>query len=143
MAYRWSLTQGAYDKYSYIFEQTLPAKIIVNAAISEASYIRDVIRYANENNLKGADWYKKVKVSAQDQHTIIIADKVARNSATTYPQNTIFDLINMHELGSMPNPYTCYLLDGISTVQSVLEDLGYEVIPMSNNVAQIRRPDGE
>lgn len=142
MALRWGLTQGAYEKYAYIFERNLPAKISVKSPISEASYIRDVIRYAHENSLKGATWYGKVKVSAYDQDTIIISQR-GHDDLTKYPQHTVFDLLTMQELGHLPSPYTCIIFDSVDAVVAVFKELGYEIIPIDNRTITILKVNSD
>lgn len=109
MALRWGLTAGAYTKYAFIFKYDLPATIkLPGSSISQACYIRDAIRFAHENGLKGGEWFGQVKVTPVDEGVQISYKSVAATQITEmYPTHSSFELISLAP--TITDGYTCYI----------------------------------
>lgn len=126
MALRWSKTEGAYRKWSFIFTKPLPFKVDSNAPISDASYIRDVIAYAHEHDLPGKDWYQKVTVSPVEDGTVLIKAKKGTDLEDTrkYPTYTIFDILKMLGDDEINNGFRCHITDKVIEIKEMLQ--GFE-----------------
>ena len=137
MAHRWGLTLGAYNKYAYIFGKELPISIIVQSGtLAQASYIRDVIRYAHENNLKGADWFGQVKVTTKDNNTIWVTPKKSAVVPDSYSSSSLLDIISMHQSAVLQNGYKTYIQDELTELDSVCEALNISYIDHGNSLVE-------
>jgi len=104
MALRWSKTPGAYKKHRSIFLQPLPAELKTDSPISLAGVIRDVIRFAAENQLQGGNWYRKVTVSPE-VGKVIIKEKKQKLVEITYPFESLFSLLAKIQEGTITSGY--------------------------------------
>jgi len=137
MATRWGLTAGAYKKWCFIFDKPLPVVITTNSPISDASYVRDVIRYANMNNLKGANWFNNVKVSAAEDGTLVISHR--NGGMEVYPKLNIFEFIRTIQDNEYKDGDRFIVLDGHLAAKQVCENLQLSIIHLGNDVVEIRR----
>lgn len=138
---RWGKSEGAYRKYSYIFSKPLPFKLDSRSPISEASYIRDVIAYANANDLPGKEWFQKVTVSPQDDGTVLVKSKAGHNlnSAKRYPTHTVFDLLKMLGDGEVKDAYRCITTEEASVVIDMLEGFEeWDVLEIEKHAIEFR-----
>lgn len=147
-ALRWGKTDGAYRKYSYIFSKPLPFKIVSTSPISEATYIRDVIAYAHQNDLPGKEWFKKVTVSPQEDNTVLVKAKKGTDldSITKYPTNTVFDLLQMLGDEKIENGYRCHTTESLPELQQMLAGFEkWDLIPLDKHTVefQLRATIGE
>jgi len=142
MAHRWGLTLGAYNKYAYIFDKELPISITVQSGtLAQASYIRDVIRFAHENNLKGADWYGQVKVTTKDGTTITIIAKQTTAVLESYSTSSLLDIISLHQSAAIQNGYKTYIQDELAELDPVCEALNLTYIHHGNNLVEFTALD--
>ena len=141
---RWGLTASNYEKRKYLFTKQLPYKfpttpIGVNAL---AGYIRDAIKYAKENNLPGAEWYKTVTVGivgTEENPEILITQKGQKTVDIT-PTKSLFDIITMYESENLPNGYTAVIAEGYEHMKAMEDSLeGFTVIQVENNTVEFRR----
>ena len=140
-ALRWGKSEGAYRKYSYIFSRPLPFKIESLSPISEASYIRDVIAYAEKNDRPGKEWYKKVTVSPQEDNTVLVKAKrgTSLDDITRYSTNTIFDLLKMLGEGTMENGYRCNITEPVDEVTEMLKGFAeWQVLELDKHTVEFR-----
>ncbi|MDY0206237.1 MAG: hypothetical protein RBR82_06380 [Pseudomonas sp.] len=134
---RWGLTEGAYRKWAFIFDKDLPAEIIVKkGAISQASYIRDVIRYAAENNLKGGDWLKAVQVTATSETTIAITKK-AKIGIQNIPSLSPMELLTYFNEGKLTNGFKFFFPEGQDEMAQIAISLGINFVHKGANVMEI------
>ena len=112
MSYRWGLSHNAYQHWSFIFDKELPIEIETEqSSISVAGYLRDVIKYAHQNKLKGADWFKKVTVSPITKDLVRITMKKRYVKINNYPTHGIFDLMEMFQSGQLEEHYKFVISD--------------------------------
>jgi len=144
VALRWSKTRGAYDKWEYIFSKQIPFNLQIpqGTALSQASNIRDVITFAHENGLPGADWYKKVKVTVIDAFNLQVTWKNKQvedaQAPPKYPMRNIFDLLELESKGNLYSGYRCRISDSLAFVSETLGKLGYEVFEIENSIVELK-----
>jgi len=126
MALRWSKTPGAYKRYRNIFERSLPVELPTDSPISHAGVIRDVIKFAAENNLPGGNWYKAVVVSPQEGR-VIIREKKHKTVEITYPFESLFSLLSKLQEGSIADGYRFTSDTPASRPEETLSQLGFQV----------------
>ena len=138
MSYRWGKTLSAYNKWAFIFEKELPIELEVEqSSLTVQIYIRDIISYAHENNLKGADWYKKVTVSATGLNTIFIKMKKNHAKVNTYPSKSIFEVMEMKQMGELISGYKFISTAPMDELEELLESLGVTFRDLQNNLVEI------
>lgn len=131
---RWGLTEGAYRKWAFLFDKDLPTEIHVpKAALSHAGYIRDVIRYAKENNLKGQDWFGAVQITATSDRTITIIPK-GKISIANLPSLSAPELLDYYNQGKVINRFKCYFPDGESELAHIATSLNLQYVSKGNNI---------
>jgi hypothetical protein len=136
--YRWSKTINAYQQWAFIFEKELPCEIITEqAALTAMTYVRDVIAYAHANNLKGADWYRKVTVSAIGTHTLYLRLKAKTVTVNTYPSKSIFEIMGMIQDGALPVGYKFISLAPMDELTELLDSLDVSFRIVENNLVEI------
>ena len=141
-AHRWSKTIAAYHKWSYIFDHDLPYDIpTTKSSLSIAMYIRDVISFAHEHNMKGKEWYKSVTVSATSEHNIRISLKVKASDAI-FPTLGIFDLIGMHSSGELKGGLVFTTEDSVDDIRDTLRDLGITISTLDSGALMITTVKG-
>lgn len=140
-ALRWGKSEGAYRKYSYIFSKPLPFKIESNSPMSEATYIRDVIAYAHQNDLPGKEWYRKVIVSPQEDGTILMRSRGNANlgDITRYPTNTVFDILKMMGDETITDGYRCHVTEPIYEVKTMLQGFDkWDIYELDKHTVEFR-----
>lgn len=140
MALRWGKTEGAYNKYKWIFSKTLPLILKSDKPLSESTYVRDVISFANEKSLPGQNWYKKVIVSAEDNAVVIRS----RNASIVdiykdIPAQTLFDIIKKFQDAEMPEVFKCVYSGDASELKRVASEFGFEIEEKGNSILEFRR----
>lgn len=141
-AARWGKSAGAYAKFSFIFDKSLPVIVQSNAPISDAAYIRDVIAYANENGLKGGNWYKKVSVSPQDNGTVMVKVKAAfapELATQTIPCYNIFEILRAIERGDLKPGDRCHCEDSLEDVNTALKTKDLKIQNFGGTLIEIMR----
>lgn len=140
---RWGLTQGNYDKWAIYFGMQLPIRITVSSALSQAVYLRDAILFAYKHNLPGKEWYKKVRVSPEDKHTLIIKPIPGKEDelgvATSYPISNIMQVELTIMEGNVHEGYRLRLIDDFEAVCEVIEDTEWTIHKVFDNVVEFRR----
>ena len=123
MALRWSKTLGAYNKYKYLFSKSLPIFIpLKKGQIAKATYIRDVIAYAKENNLPGGEWYKRIRVSPKDDGVLVFD---TQKKALKLPEESLFSLIKKAD--TLKSEYAFVCTQPETLLNKTLEPLGIKV----------------
>ncbi len=139
---RWGLTEGAYRKWAFLFDKDLPTEIHVpKGALSHAGYIRDVIRYANENNLKGQDWFGAVQITATSDRTITIIPK-GKISIANLPSLSAMELLNYYNQGKIVNRFKCYFPDGEEELAHIATSLNLQYVSKGNNIFEFYETEG-
>lgn len=143
MSLRWGFTEGAYLKFCHHFHKELPIIIPTNTPIATASHLRDVIKYAHDNSLKGKELFGNVKVSPQANNTVKIYSKYNTATEMVLPTHTIFDLMAM--LASpegISHGYKAHMADGIVPVQEIVSSFpGYNVTHLHSDVVEFSRKE--
>jgi hypothetical protein len=138
MAFRWSKTLSAYNQWAFIFEKELPFEIEVDqSSLTISAYLRDIISYANENQLKGADWYKKVTVTPINENTIGIRMKRNQAQVNTYPSKSIFEVMEMAQNGEMRVGYKFISVAPLDELEELLDSLDVHYRDLKNNLVEI------
>jgi len=126
---RWGLTQNAYEKYKFIFDLNLPAKVKVSSK-AQVTYIRDVMRFAAENDLKGKDFYGKVKATVIDNDYVRLDYKI-NGITSTLDMVSVFDILDSYMKGK-PMEGDFNIQENLSALDDVLETcegLNYKKLP--------------
>lgn len=143
LAHRWGLTAGAYNKYAYIFDKELPVVITCDGGtLTQACYVRDVIKFAHQNQLKGADWYGNVKVTVVDENTIKVLPKQGIQIMDGFPTNSLFDVMNLIQDNKIQNGYKTFISDDLDELKAVCDALGWEYIDHGNKLVELHQKDG-
>jgi hypothetical protein len=138
MSFRWGKTINAYKKWAFIFDREPPFEITTEqSSLSVSSYLRDVISYAHENSLKGADWYRKVIISPTDKNTIQIRFKHPATGASDYPVLSVFDLMNLLQNKKLKVGMKFYSQQELNEVTEVLELAELSVIEHGNDLLEV------
>ena len=141
MAYRWSKSLSAYNKWKHIFDNTLPMELTCEKsnALSTATYIRDIITFANEHDLKGSHWYKTVMITALDEKTLLIRPKRSDSiiAMSTHPNKNVFDLLGMAQDKTLKIGYTFYTPEDVNDLLLTMQELGILFIHKGQGICEI------
>ena len=142
MAFRWSKSLNAYEKWKFIFSKNLPLQLETQqSALTVSTYIRDVLWFANENNLLGKEWYKNVVISPIGETTILIQEKRSKGkrleTISAHPTHSIFDLIELAQSGSLKAGYTFLRIDDLEDITELLGQFNITMIDLGDNLCQV------
>lgn len=136
--FRWSKTLSAYNQWAFIFEKELPLEVTTKqSALVVVTYIRDIITFAAENNLKGSEWYRKVTVSAIGTNTVTVRTRANQPRISTYPSKSIFEVMEMAQTGGLVSGYKFVSSAPMDELAELLESLSVEFRDLKNNLVEI------
>jgi hypothetical protein len=82
------------NKYKHLYAEPFPKIFKTNSPITQATYIRDALKYANTNSLPGGHLYKKVVVSPQEYGVVIrLVNDNEVSKILDLPVETLFSLM--------------------------------------------------
>lgn len=140
MALRWSLTEGAYNKYAHYFNKELPIEIPANSPVATASHLRDIIKWAHLNHRRGGELYGKVRVSPQEGKIVKIIPLLSVNAGL--PTHNIFDLMGMLANG-IPHGYKAHVSDGVEAVLALQDGFPqYHFTHLHADIVEFQRVEG-
>jgi hypothetical protein len=135
--YRWGLSLACYHKFAGFLTSSLPVRIPLTSP-SQASFIRDAITYAEDNDLPGKELKGRVKVSLESPKLAVLDWKnpnlkvdVSGSTDNISKPISIFDIIGMCEEGEKEKLVGRYtILEGTNSLEDIKDqyELSYSYI---------------